>query len=329
MGWLTGNNAAAGTICRRVLIPADINLRAAVNGALTSLIEEDNWEAFGTLTPAECAALMSAMYDAFLTDTCECPAEPKMIGTLFPYVTTALPTGCLECDGATYLKADYPDLSAALDSAFSVNATQFKVPDLRGRTIIGAGTGTGLTARAVGSNGGAENHGLSIAEMPSHTHAQNAHNHGLNDPGHGHFTNNPTHTHGLTDPGHGHVTNNPTHTHGLSDPGHGHTIAGRNSTADGVGAARLALNVAATTLNNTSNTTTGIAINAAATTVSVNNNTTGASVNAVATTVSVNNNTTGVSLNNAQPTIQFTGGVEAHNNMQPFLALKYAIVALP
>lgn len=174
MPWLTGNNAAAGTICRRVLIPADINLRAAVNGALTKLTEAHNWEQYGTLTPEQCADLMSAMYDAFLADDCDCPEESRMIGVITAFVTASAPTGCLECDGAQYLIADYPDLAAALDPAFIVSGTHFAVPDLRGRTIIGAGTGTGLTARAVGAAGGAETHQLAISEIPSHSHLINS-----------------------------------------------------------------------------------------------------------------------------------------------------------
>jgi microcystin-dependent protein len=47
-------------------------------------------------------------------------------------------------------------------------------PDLRGRFILGYMTTTypasGLTQRAVGSMGGEENHTLSVAEIPSHTH---------------------------------------------------------------------------------------------------------------------------------------------------------------
>jgi hypothetical protein len=49
-------------------------------------------------------------------------------------------------------------------------STTFNVPDPRGRAIIGAGQGTGLTARGVGKTGGAETHTLSIGEMPAHTH---------------------------------------------------------------------------------------------------------------------------------------------------------------
>lgn len=44
-------------------------------------------------------------------------------------------------------------------------------PDARGRTIVGSGQGAGLTNRALASVGGAESHVLTIAQMPTHTHA--------------------------------------------------------------------------------------------------------------------------------------------------------------
>jgi microcystin-dependent protein len=47
------------------------------------------------------------------------------------------------------------------------------IPDLRGRTIIGSGTGTGLSGRTHGSVGGAETHMLTAAQsgLPAHQHA--------------------------------------------------------------------------------------------------------------------------------------------------------------
>jgi len=50
----------------------------------------------------------------------------------------------------------------------------FNVPDLRGRVPIGQGTNTTtnppLTARTIGQTGGEENHTLTYAEMPAHSH---------------------------------------------------------------------------------------------------------------------------------------------------------------
>jgi microcystin-dependent protein len=51
-------------------------------------------------------------------------------------------------------------------------STTFNVPDMRGRTLIGDGTGSGLTARALGVGAGEETHLLTAAEsgLPAHTH---------------------------------------------------------------------------------------------------------------------------------------------------------------
>ncbi len=47
----------------------------------------------------------------------------------------------------------------------------FRTPDLRGRFVLGAGAGAGLTDRAVGQTGGAERHVLTEAELPAHAHS--------------------------------------------------------------------------------------------------------------------------------------------------------------
>lgn len=44
------------------------------------------------------------------------------------------------------------------------------VPDARGRAIIGAGQGSGLTNRALGSSVGNETHAITGAELPGHQH---------------------------------------------------------------------------------------------------------------------------------------------------------------
>lgn len=54
----------------------------------------------------------------------------------------------------------------------------FGTPDLRGRVPVGQGTNTTatppLTPRTLGQTGGEENHTLTYAEMPAHTHAISA-----------------------------------------------------------------------------------------------------------------------------------------------------------
>ena len=56
------------------------------------------------------------------------------------------------------------------DGGGDAEAHTFNVPDLRGRSVIGSGTGPGLTERVVGQTEGQESHALTIAEMPNHSH---------------------------------------------------------------------------------------------------------------------------------------------------------------
>jgi microcystin-dependent protein len=92
-------------------------------------------------------------------------------GIIQMYGGSTAPTGWLLCDGSLVSKTGYAALYALLGSTFGTETTtQFYLPDLRGRSPLGAGTGSGLTARAVGATGGAETHTLAISEMPSHNH---------------------------------------------------------------------------------------------------------------------------------------------------------------
>jgi len=64
--------------------------------------------------------------------------------------------------------AERPDGWAICDGTV-VNG--YRTPDLRGRFIVGAGTGPGLSERVLGAVGGAETHVLAEAELPTHAHS--------------------------------------------------------------------------------------------------------------------------------------------------------------
>jgi len=162
--WLTPNTPASGFICRLLRIPNSEEHLAIVNGALMDLAYAQSFEEFGTDSPDDTAALFAQMYEDYIK------FRGCMIGTIFAHANTSAPIGSLPCDGGTYLKADYPLLYAALHSAFIVDSTHFKTPDLMGRTVIGVGSGSGLTSRAMNASGGEETHVLTTAELASHTH---------------------------------------------------------------------------------------------------------------------------------------------------------------
>ena len=85
------------------------------------------------------------------------------VGSIVAYYGASAPDGWLLCDGDVIPNdAKYQDLRALL--------AKFTTPDLRGRTLIGAGQVAGLSTRTLGQQGGEENHRLTVAEMPSHNH---------------------------------------------------------------------------------------------------------------------------------------------------------------
>lgn len=85
-------------------------------------------------------------------------------GTVVFRAQASTPSGYLPCDGAAVSRATYAALFASIGTTFGVGdgSTTFNVPDLRGRSPIGAGTGAGLTARTHGTAYG--------AESTAHTH---------------------------------------------------------------------------------------------------------------------------------------------------------------
>lgn len=94
------------------------------------------------------------------------------IGDVMWSSLAAAPTAWLACNGNAVSRTTYAALFAAIGTTYGAGdgTTTFNLPDTRGRTLIGVGTGTGLTARARGDTGGAETHQLSVNEMPAHTH---------------------------------------------------------------------------------------------------------------------------------------------------------------
>lgn len=103
----------------------------------------------------------SARSNAFVVNSDGSFMAQNMVGMVIMYAGSTVPNGWLLCDGSEVYIFQYPELNDALggDSANDVPATlwgtpsvntKFKLPDFRGRAPIGAGTGSGLTARTLG-----------------------------------------------------------------------------------------------------------------------------------------------------------------------------------
>lgn len=163
----------ADRACYRLKIPNERNFLGAVKTALLDLTNSWRWEIYGTMTPEQCARAALDMYDEFTLDEGWC-----MIGVIYPYATVNAPANTLACDGSSHLRVDYPDLYAALDTAFIVDADHFVTPDLRARVPIGAGAAlAGFGTLTMGQTGGEAQHQLTTAELASHSHTTNPHTH--------------------------------------------------------------------------------------------------------------------------------------------------------
>jgi microcystin-dependent protein len=94
-------------------------------------------------------------------------------GSILDFAGAVAPEGWLLCDGAAYVRTEHQKLFDAIGTAWGAGdgTSTFNVPDLRGRTAIGAGTGAGLTARTIGSRAGEEAHSLTANENGGHNHS--------------------------------------------------------------------------------------------------------------------------------------------------------------
>lgn len=98
------------------------------------------------------------------------------VGVVLPYVSSAAPNGWLNCQGQELYRGDYPALFAVIGTTYGAGdgSTTFRLPNLAGRVVVGQGSGSGLTPRAMGATSGVETHALNTSEMPSHSHTSNA-----------------------------------------------------------------------------------------------------------------------------------------------------------
>lgn len=152
-----------------------------VNGLASAILQIETVLGSGSTLPGTLENLAARL-------AVQVPADGVIIppGVIWEYAGAAAPTGWLFCDGSAVSRTTYAALFTAIGTTHGAGdgSTTFNLPDKRGRVTIGAGTGTGggtsgtgvvtggsaLTARSVGSWGGAETHLLTLSEIPSHSH---------------------------------------------------------------------------------------------------------------------------------------------------------------
>jgi len=192
------------------------------------------------------------------------------IGVVIPYAGQSAPNdNWLLATGQAISRATYAGLFALFGTFYGGGdgSTTFNLPNLATRVPVGAGNGYSL-----GTTGGATTHTLIEGEMPNHGHS-------------------------------GGIGN---HTHTVNDPSHNHTFyaftGGGQDNSDDFGHAN-----------------TGIAGERDGNKGYINSNGGGTQI--------ISNSTTGITINSASSSITLnnTGGGQPHNNMQPYIVLNYIV----
>lgn len=93
------------------------------------------------------------------------------IGEIRQFGGNFAPANWALCNGALLPISEFPALFQLIGTTYGGDGqTTFAVPNLAGRVPVGQGTGNGLTNRTMGEAAGEEQHTLTVAELPAHTH---------------------------------------------------------------------------------------------------------------------------------------------------------------
>ena len=90
------------------------------------------------------------------------------IGTIMMYGAERDPEGWMRCDGRLLDRNTYANLYSVIGLTYgSTTVSNFRIPDIRERSVVGTGPGSKYD---IGNKGGNTTITLSINQMPAHTH---------------------------------------------------------------------------------------------------------------------------------------------------------------
>lgn len=121
---------------------------------------------------ARCLTLAAVAVAAasWSTASYACPAEPYVSSICVMAWTRNDLYGYLPANGQSLNVNQNAALYSLLGTTYGGNTTTFNLPDLRGRTVIGAGTVDATTSYTVGQKVGAVSATLTMANLPAHAH---------------------------------------------------------------------------------------------------------------------------------------------------------------
>lgn len=140
-------------------------------------VENYSWNDFKLYkTPRELEAYIQSL------ETTITKLAPPPLGIVQMWAGSKVPEGYELCDGRELKITEYPDLYAAIGTTFnraysstgsiySTTSGYFRLPDLRGRFVVGYNV-TDTDYNTYGKVGGEKKHALTTSEMPAHTHQQ-------------------------------------------------------------------------------------------------------------------------------------------------------------
>lgn len=98
-------------------------------------------------------------------------SQDQFVGEIRMFAGNFAPQGWALCNGQVLPIAQNTALFSLLGTMYGGNGmTNFALPDLRGRTPVSFGMGTGLTYKDIGEKGGSETINLTGSELPAHSH---------------------------------------------------------------------------------------------------------------------------------------------------------------
>lgn len=224
--------------------------------------------------------------------------DPTPVGTIVAYAGEKIPAGYLLADGSSVTKIKYPDLYDVLGNSYgeAANSKAFVLPNLSGRLIVGMDANDNDFAYM--NTGGEKTHPLTVDELPAHTHtftgtenlvtsASGAHTHTFN----GTTSESGSHSHEFTTGGRAIIIDN-------TDGGNALAEMGFESSATGWWAGSPKTSSSITSSASHSHTLNGTTSSA---------------------------NTTHTHTLTATGSNESVGGDSAHNNLMPYITLKYII----
>lgn len=249
------------------------------------------------------------------------------VGAVMDFAGQTSPPGWLLCDGAVISRATYRALFEAIGTTFGAGdgTTTFRIPDMRGRVAIGAGSlGTDTYVR--GGTGGSARVTLTEAQVPAHSHTTPNHSHTVNHKhGSGTLGTGTTgsgHTHGSGTLG---ADNGGAHSHAASSDNASYRFDdwdGSTRKTDNSGLYSVIANVSQRLHNHAISVTTTNSAHAHGVSGKTNSTGSGHTHNVTGSTADSNPTTS-----TAAPTTHDTGGGGSHENRQPYLALNSIIFA--